>query len=231
MIALAVGLLPIFATLAAYLVNIHVGGKLEGHYACFPFSDGCISISRAARSGPGLLLFRAVMIPVAFLLVLFWRDVGNWLSVLTEGNAPRSRYLRALGSLGATFLVLYVMALGGEGETYRWMRRYGVTIYFGGTALAQLMLASVLWPPRQRLAGGVLSSPVMILTGLVSFQWALGVASVIKRLVLTDPELIDRIENIIEWWFALPMCLVFVVVGWMMARVSGTVRRRKSASH
>ena len=57
-----------------------------------------------------------------------------------------------------------------------------------------------------------------MLTGLVSLQWLMGISSVAKRLLLDDPELMDRIENIIEWWFGLPMSLVFVVVAVLFFR-------------
>jgi hypothetical protein len=29
--------------------------------------------------------------------------------------------------------------------------------------------------------------------------------------------LVDRLENLTEWWFALPMSLAFVVIAWLFA--------------
>jgi hypothetical protein len=46
----------------------------------------------------------------------------------------------------------------------------------------------------------------------------LGVLSVAKRLLLDDPDLMDRIENLIEWYYGLPMALVLVIVALMFAR-------------
>jgi hypothetical protein len=76
----------------------------------------------------------------------------------------------------------------------------------------------VLWPARGRLLGGRIARPIATLTALVSVQWALGVFSSIKRLIFDDPQLIDRIENLIEWWYALPMSLGFLAMAWMLAR-------------
>jgi hypothetical protein len=216
--ALLVGLLPILAVHAAYLVNAFAGSELEARFVCIPYTEGCVSISRAARSGPGLYLLRVVMIPVALLLLVCWRDVRRWLDEVGACEARRSRIIFGLGAVGAVFMVFYVTALGSDGEWYRWLRRYGVTVYFGGTALAQLLLVGVLWPARRSLCDGRLAGPIVMLTGLVSLQWLLGIASVAKRLLLDDPELMDRIENIIEWWFGLPMSLVFVVVAVLFAR-------------
>ena len=223
LVAFLAGSLPVIAVLAAYLLNIFAGDELEARFICNPYWDGCVSISRAARSGPGLYLFRLVMIPVAVLLLLCWNDVRSWLLGMDACSIRRSRIIFALGALGAVFLVSYVTALGSEGEWYRWMRRYGVTVYFGGTALAQLLLAWVLWPQRRDLARGALPGPVSMLMALVCLQWALGLASVIKRVFVYNPEMMDRIENIIEWAFALPMSLAFVVIAVFFLRSRRTI--------
>lgn len=217
-IALLAGVLPVLAVSAAYLLNIFGGSELEPRFVCWPYTDGCVSISRAARSGPGLHLFRAVMLPCAVLLFFSWSFVREWLLGLGACSLRRSNAIYLFGALGAVFLVAYVTWLGTEGEWYRWLRRYGVTVYFGGTALAQLLLVWVLWPQRRELCGGDLSRPIAVLTGLVSLQWLLGVSSVAKRLLLDDPDLIDRIENIIEWCYGLPMALAFVVVAVLFRR-------------
>lgn len=216
--ALLAGLLPMVAAHAAYLINIRAGQGLAPEFFCMPYLDGCVSISRAARSGPGLELFRWLMLPSAALLLWCWAELRAWLRRLPAGSARQAAWIAGLGAVGAAFLVLYVTALGSEGEWYRWQRRYGVIFYFGGTALAQLLLVWVLWPLRRSLLNGRLQPPIAALTALVSMQWALGVFSSVKRLVFRDPELIDRIENIIEWWYALPMSLAFLVIAWMFAR-------------
>lgn len=212
------GLLPLIAAHAAYLLNIFAGTELLPQFICFPYTDGCVSISRAARSGPGLHLFRALMLPGAALLLLSWEFVREWLRKLEACTPQRAWVIAGLGMLGAFFLVFYVTWLGTDGEWYRWLRRYGVVFYFGGTALAQLLLVWVLWPQRHRLTAGRLAKPIVLLTALVSLQWALGVFSAFKRLIFNNPEIIDRLENIIEWCYALPMASCFIVIAWMFSR-------------
>ena len=223
-IAFLAGLLPFVAVIGAYLVNLYAGRELEPRFVCFPFTEGCVSISRAARSGPGLHLFRAIMLPTAALLFLLWVYLRAWLLGQALCSARRARWVLGLGAVGAFFLVVYATWLGTEGEWYNWLRRYGVTFYFGGTAFAQLLLLWILWPQRVSAAGGRLSAPVMWLAVLVSLQWALGVFSSIKRLVFDDPALIDRIENVIEWWFAVPMVLVFLVIARLFRQTGFHVR-------
>jgi hypothetical protein len=185
-----------------------------------PYLDGCVSISRAARSGPGLLLFKTLMLPTVILLLACWEYVRQWLLSLGACSSKRAWIIAGLGMTGAIFLVFYVTALGTEGDWYRWQRRYGVTLYFGGTALAQLLLVWVLWPARRQLANGRLLQPIVTLIVLISLQWALGVFSAIKRLIFEDPVFIDRLENVIEWWYALPMATGFIVIAWLFSRAT-----------
>jgi len=227
--ALLSGVLPIAAAHGAYLLNVYSSSELAAEFICMPYLDGCVSISRAARSGPGLTPFRWVMLASVPLLRLTWWSARRWLASLRldasvgqhvgKGRAKdrRASAMAALGMIGAVFLVLYVTALGNEGEWYGWQRRYGVTLYFGGTALAQLLLVWILWPLRQTVQASRLMRPIILLTLLVSLQWVLGVFSAFKRLIFEDPVLIDQIENVIEWWYALAMSLAFLVIARMFS--------------
>jgi len=227
--ALLSGVLPIAAAHGAYLLNVYSSSELAAEFICMPYLDGCVSISRAARSGPGLTPFRWVMLASVPLLLLTWWSARRWLGSLRLGASVgqhvgkgrakdrRASAMAALGMIGAVFLVLYVTALGNEGEWYGWQRRYGVTLYFGGTALAQLLLVWILWPLRQTVQASRLMRPIILLTLLVSLQWVLGVFSAFKRLIFEDPVLIDQIENVIEWWYALAMSLAFLVIARMFS--------------
>lgn len=215
--ALLSGMLPIIATHAAWLLNLFSPGEALGEaFRCVPYWDGCVSISRAVRSGPGLLLFRALMLPAAAVLVLTWIAAGLWLSQLRPDAATAARRLAAMGVIGALFLVLYVSALGTEGAWYGWMRRYGVVVYFGLTALAQLLLAHALWPLGEDARWHFLRGPLRGFFALVCIEWLGGVASIAKRLVLSDAGIIDQVENIIEWWFALALSAAFVALAVLM---------------
>ncbi|MGD8347556.1 MAG: hypothetical protein PVI83_09940 [Lysobacterales bacterium] len=220
----AVALLPVVAVVTAYQLNIHAGDALDPRFVCNPYWDGCVSISRAARSGPGLHLFRALMMPCAALLFFGWFLVREWLAAQDAASPRSARAVFALGAVGAVFLVVYVAWLGTDGDLYRWLRRYGVILYFAGTGLAQLLLLRLLWPLRKTLAGGRLRTPILVLTVLVSMQWAMGVASLAKALFLGDPDLVDRIENVIEWLYALPMALAFIPVAMLLERSGFQVR-------
>lgn len=134
LIATAAGLVPIFAVHIAYFISIS-----EGHSpACFPYIEGCTSISAAARNGNALFLFRGLIIPCSIVLVLYWRMMQLWLRRLDHGEHSH-RAILLLGVTGSLFLILYADYLGSSGDAYRWMRRYGIFMFFGLTPLAQLL--------------------------------------------------------------------------------------------
>lgn len=215
-LALLCGIVPIVATHGALLMNLlSAGDALAESFRCLPYWEGCVSISRAVRSGPGLDLFRAVMLPMAVVMAVTWICLAPWLAGLRPGIERRAHKIALLGAIGSLFLILYVAALGTEGPWYSWMRRYGVVMYFGLTALSQLLVVHALWPLRQERQ---LHGPIRALFALVCLQWLGGVTSVAKRMLLTDPELIDRLENIIEWWFALALSAAFIVIAELMRR-------------
>ena len=186
------GFLPILSVHLAYGLNIQAG--LEG---CNPYWDGCISVSAAARSGPGLWWFKGLAIPSALLMVLAWRGLTAW------GLGPVAA---RLGMVGAAFFLVYAAALGTDGDVYRWMRRYGVVFYFGLTGLVQLLLARS-WmrlSPRPPALGLYLA--------VLTLTWCTGIASALKRSVIDNPVTLDRVESALEWWFSLGLSLGFVAM-------------------
>ena len=105
--------------------------------------------------------------------------------------------------MSAFALAVYATFLGTEGDVYRFLRRYGVIVYFGFGYLAQLALmrrasASKALPPRLIVAMSWISIAMLML----------GVANVAAGQLATDPATKDRWENIVEWWLGLLM------VGW-----------------
>jgi hypothetical protein len=140
-LALAAGLLPAAAALIAWGLALHLGLAP----ACNPFIDGCVSISRAARHGLPNHVFRAIVLPAAALQALTWLVQARALSSTAQASARRSATALAwLGVAAGIALVLYGSFLGTEGGVYRWLRRYGTVVYFGGTCLAMLILGRAL---------------------------------------------------------------------------------------
>lgn len=192
-LAWSAAIAPLSAAVAAYLIAAAQGAVPW----CFPLIEGCTSISRAARTGLANAVFRGVMLPYAAVLMLYWWLAAEWL----RGFAPARRRLRRamlnLGLVGALFLILYATFLGVEGAVYQWMRRYGVTVHFSFTLLAQFLLtaavaADVRLPLRLRRA----------MVSLCATMLLLGIASLpLQHFAL------DRVAalNAVEWSYSLLM--------------------------
>ncbi|WP_147652148.1 hypothetical protein [Vulcaniibacterium gelatinicum] len=191
-------LLPFLAAHLAWWLSVSDGLIPD----CNPYTQGCVSISRAARHGLGNDLFRMVMLPCAALQVLCWLAVAQWLRGTARGPA---RLLPWLGLVAGAFLALYATFLGSEGEIYAVLRRYGVKLYFGGTYLALLAtLAALSRPPRPPAY-----RPLLIVAA--GFM-ALGLASIAREYFVLDEQANDRWGNVLEWHLGLWLTAMFAVL-------------------
>lgn len=216
---LVAGLLPAVATVAAFQVAV-----AQGQFAsCNPFIDGCVSISRAARHDLPNHLFRALMLPAATLQAIVWLFTAPWLRRLGAGDDRLLRLLPAIGVIAAVFLVLYGAFLGTEGAGYRWLRRYGVVVYFGFTCIAMLIVAGA--TRRVTADAGQLRRAAVALYALCAALPLLGVANATAPLFVADRSALDALENVTEWWGATVFTVYFVLLGalWRATRYSLTL--------
>lgn len=214
--ALLCWLLPTAAVLITYKVSSSLGQVPE----CFPFLDGCTSISGAARRDPSIHIFRAMVLPTATVIAFYWLLVRAWLGHLGDRGRARS-WIPALGVIGAVFLVLYVVFLGTDGRVYEFLRRYGITVYFAFNALAQLILAARLQklPPQVRQEVGKYVIGLKAAFGICMLL--LGLANIPAANFF--PQL--PLDNAIAWNFALLMHGYFglTAIAWHRAGYRVTV--------
>jgi hypothetical protein len=203
-IAWALCIVPIVAAHGAYFIAL----LTDSADACMPYIEGCTSISRAARVGDALFFFRGLVMPCASLLVFFWWLQKTWLDQLLPSAHRKHLWIFASGAVGALFLLLYANFLGSNGEIYNLLRRFGVTLYFSLTALAQLVSLHTLTRKDIDLSAST-RRLVMAQMILVSLQWVIGLGNVVAKLLAPENE--SQIENVVEWHFALYMTLFFGV--------------------
>ena len=200
--------LPLIACLAP-LIGINVaywiGADNNVLPSCFPYLDGCTSISSTGRYPPGDRVFRAVMLPQAAILALTWYFAALWLKSIKPGSKAGTAILVS-GVTGALALILYVSYLASNNPFYEIMRSYGIYFYFVGTALAQLILSLALdRSPIQRAMVWVTVTP-----------FALGLVNLVQKAVLGS---LNSNENRIEWIASFLMQAWFVLL-WMSWRKS-----------
>jgi hypothetical protein len=195
-IALLCWVLPTLAVGITYAISAGTGQVPT----CFPFLEGCTSISGAARRDPSIHLFRAVMLPTASVMVAYWILVRHWLGQLGEHGRSRD-WIAGLGIVGALFLILYVVFLGTDGRAYELMRRYGVTVYFAFTALAQLLLSARLRRLPAAAQRGIGSGLVKAKVGFGAAMLLLGLVNIPAKNFFPE----WPVDNMAAWNFALLM--------------------------
>ena len=126
--------------------------------------------------------------------------------------------MRILGVVGALFLILYATFLGTQGEVYTWLRRYGVTIYFSFTALAQIFFTRRLYQLGDIPELRTLRPLVHIKMSLCVLQWGIGLISVPLGVIIVEKAPREVMQNIVEWNFALAMNLYFFITYFMFKR-------------
>ncbi len=211
LLALMAGLGPALAVMLSWYVSVTQGHVLD----CNPFVEGCTSISRTGRHGSAFFLFKALMLPSAVMLALFWWAVAAWLQRVL-GLVQYRRSIWALGLLSALCLALYSCFLGVDGALSAGLRRTGATLYFSAGFLAQLLLVIAL---GDRAGAGL----ARLLGVLVGLQFALGLLSLPATAWAADK---DYWENVIEWCFAAAMIGFFPVLAWPWRRLSWAALRR-----
>jgi hypothetical protein len=178
---------------------------------CFPFVSGCASISAMARQEPSIHLFRLFMLPVSLLMAIYWWIASNW---VRERDGKSARGLLILGAVSAAFLALYATFLGTDGEIYALLRRFGTTLYFGGTGLAALILTARIWPLQYSDAARFPRAVMIALLADCILMLGIGIA------YIPVAELLDAswLENVFEWNYAFLLHIHFGLISILWRR-------------
>ncbi len=207
LLPLATGLLPVVAIHASYAIAI----AAERVPRCFPYFDGCTSISATGRYPPASYLFKAAMLPEAVLLFVFWLCAVAWLralDALAHKTIRRSNHVATMGAVGALALIVYVTFLGTQAPFYEFMRRFGIYLFFLFTILAQLSMALRAMRLATVIGDRVLVRLVRGLLLMAVLPFLLGVLNLLLKSLLADA---DQEENVIEWIVVMLMQIFFVI--------------------
>ncbi|MEE8468482.1 MAG: hypothetical protein V3T22_08510 [Planctomycetota bacterium] len=193
-IAAAAGLVPLLAIHVCWAISSWTDAIGPG----FPYLDGSTSISRACRQEPAVHVFRALVLPSATLAALTWWICAGWLGTAGLAGRRARRWVLGLGLVAALFLVLYAAALGTRGDVYRLMRRYGIYVFFGGTAVLELIVTILLSRARPPTLEPWVRHAMWAACWLML---AAGPINIVASQVVDN----DVVGNSLEWWFALAM--------------------------
>lgn len=206
-VPLLTGILPIVAINVCYVIAV----QAEHVAYCIPYLEGCTSVSSTGRSPPQSYVFKAVMLPNAIMLMVYWVLCVAWLRSLDKAagrDAGSGMAIGILGVISAVCLILYVTFLGTEEPFYRFMRRFGVYVYFAFSVFAQLILAIKVLPFALDRKDNVLLGITKVQLVLAIVPFLLGALNLLLKETLENS---DPAENMIEWNYSLLMQLYFVL--------------------
>jgi hypothetical protein len=213
---LLAGLLPIVAALTALWLSISLG--LVPRCNPMPLLDGCVSISRAARHDLPNYIFRAIILPTAVLQALTWILCAAWLRQMETQTRTLLRVLPWLGILAGLVLIIYGTFLGTEGLMYRFLRRQGITNYFGFTYICMVIASGSLWRLAQAGLTALPARYAWILPAVCALTLMVGLTQAFGPLFLEREDLKDRLGNLMEWHAAFSFSLFFFGLAWLWKR-------------
>ena len=211
---LLAGLLPIIAALTALRLSIEMGLVPP----CNPLLDGCVSISRAARHDLPNYIFRAIILPTAVLQTMTWILCAAWLKQMDTHTRTLLRVLPWLGVLAGLVLIIYGTFLGTEGLMYRFLRRQGITFYFGFTFICMVMASGSLWRLAHTGQTALPARFAWILPAACAVTLAVGFIQAFGPLFLNSEDLKDRLGNLMEWYAGISFSLFFFALSWLWQR-------------
>ena len=121
-------LVPVLTVIISYFIS-SFGGFVDW---CMPLLDGCTSISKVGRYGISFYLYKLFIIPSVILLIIFWYQINIYIH--------KSNFLFSLAIVSSVFLIVYLIALGFDGNIYRFMREIGIFVFFILTPVCQVWL-------------------------------------------------------------------------------------------
>ena len=213
LLPLSLGLIAIISGNLTFFLAFD-DGFIEG---CIPYFQGCSSISKAGREGLGAIIFKLTIMPVMTLISIYWMIsyivIKKFLVIFSKKN----KYMLVSGITGSLFGILYTAFLGSEGETYQFLRRFGIYLFFLGTYSAQIIeviqLKSI-YKPKTINAFEAMKL-LTLLVGLIIL-----ISIPFYGLIEND----DWLENVLEWNITFLIFSYFILSSLVWKKISIQVK-------
>ncbi len=171
---------------------------------CFPYLEGCSSISKTGRQGLSFVIFKLIILPVMTLLSIYWLLSYYLIKKTIEVNKLALQTMLTSGLVGSVFGIIYASFLGSEGDIYQLLRRFGIYFFFLGTYLSQVVEVYLLLKSQKNL-NSIYPKIMKSLTSLI------GLVLVFSLPIYGFIEEDDWLENILEWNITLLIFIYFIL--------------------
>ena len=127
-------LIPCTTIIISYLISLN----LNFVPSCFPFIEGCTSISRTGRYFPVNIFFKLFLFIYGLLAILYWYK--NYVFFKSINNSILIYLSFIFGIISILFLFLYLIFIG-ENNYYKFFRKIGIFIYIFFSIISELLLS------------------------------------------------------------------------------------------
>jgi hypothetical protein len=125
------------------------------------------------------------------------------------------RVLPWIGVLAGLVLIIYGTFLGTDGLMYRFLRRQGITFYFGFTYICMVMASGSLWALSRAGLTALPARLAWLLPAACAITLVIGFIQAFGPLLLDNEDHKDRLGNLMEWYAALSFSLFFFALAWL----------------
>jgi len=202
------GILAIFAANLSFVISVN-GGFVE---TCFPYLEGCASISKSARNGLSAILFKLIVLPVMTLLSIYWFISYCYIKNLKGIKVLQNNLMLITGIIGSLFGILYTAFLGSEGDIYQLLRRFGIYFFFLGTYVSQALEVT-------QLTNIFEIKDFKPLRGMKFLIFFIGFIILVSTPFYGFIEKDDWLENVLEWNITFLICSYFIVSSFLWRKI------------
>ena len=200
-IPFVLGVLAIIAGNVSFILSVNEG-FVE---TCFPYFEGCTSISKTGRQGLSFIVFKLIILPVMTLLSIYWLLSYNIIKSMIEVHKLTLKIMITSGVIGSIFGIIYASFLGSEGNIYQLLRRFGIYFFFLGTYLSQVLEVYLLFRSKK--------NHISIYLKIMKFlSYLIGLVIVFSIPIYGLIEEDDWLENVLEWNITLLIFIYFILV-------------------
>ena len=200
-IPFVLGVLAIIAGNVSFILSVNEG-FVE---TCFPYFEGCTSISKTGRQGLSFIVFKLIILPVMTLLSIYWLLSYNIIKSMIEVHKLTLKIMITSGVIGSIFGIIYASFLGSEGNIYQLLRRFGIYFFFLGTYLGQVLEVYLLFRSKKNH-----NSIYLKIMKFLSYLIGLVIVFSIPIYGLIEED--DWLENVLEWNITLLIFIYFILV-------------------
>ena len=200
-IPFVLGVLAIIAGNVSFILSVNEG-FVE---TCFPYFEGCTSISKTGRQGLSFIVFKLIILPVMTLLSIYWLLSYNLIKNSIEVHKLTLKIMITSGVIGSIFGIIYASFLGSEGNIYQLLRRFGIYFFFLGTYLSQVLEVYLLFRSKK-------NHNSIYLKIMKFLSYLIGLVNVFSIPIYGLIEEDDWLENVLEWNITLLIFIYFILV-------------------